>query len=149
MKNRNRWKNRKGFTLAELMLAVAIIIVLASLAILGVTQYLRSLHLLEMDNAAKEIFYAAQNRITAELNNGTLGRLESSAFDTDTLNASSKHAPANTNMVVYNTGVSDLKKTLWDEMLPFGSIDETLRVSGSYIIIYSYDLFCLIMNADV
>ncbi len=139
MKNRNRWKNRKGFTLAELLLAVAIIIVLASVAFVGVTRYLRSLHLMEMDNAAKEIFYAAQNRITAELNNGTLGRLDSSAFDTDSSNATSKHAPANTNMVIYNTGVSDLEKTLWDEMLPFGSIDETVRASGSYIITYSYD----------
>ena len=140
MKNGNRWTNNKGFTLAELMLAVAIIIILGALAMVGVTRYLNGLHLLEMDNAAKEIFYAAQNRITAELNSGTLGRLESTAFDTDTSNASSKHAPANTKMVIFNTGVSDLSKTLWDEMLPFGSIDDTVRLGGSYIIIYSLDL---------
>ena len=144
MKNRNRWKNRKGFTLAELLLAVAIIIVLASVAFVGVTRYLRSLHLMEMDNAAKEIFYAAQNRITAELNNGTLGRLDDTKFSADQQNATAKSMVNDTELpapyaIVYSGAVTDLDKTLWDEMLPFGSLDETVRASGSYIITYSYD----------
>lgn len=150
----NKRMNKKGFTLAELMLTVAIIIILGALAMVGVTRYLRGLRLLEMDNAAREIFYAAQNRITAELNSGTLGRLDpSSQMKTDISAAGTKQMKDsvgnNVGYVVVFPDATDKTKvldvddpldaTLWDELLPFGSIDDTLRLGGSYIINYSYD----------
>ena len=132
-------KNRKGFTLAELMLAVAIIIILASLIFVGVARYLRNLRLLEMDNAAKEIYFAAQNRITAELVSGNLGRLNE---DKDYL--SDKERSMNIDgtdvYVVRFPDASQQKDTsLWDELLPFGAIDDTLRMNGYYIITYTFD----------
>jgi len=150
----NKRMNKKGFTLAELMLTVAIIIILGALAMVGVTRYLRGLRLLEMDNAAREIFYAAQNRITAELNSGTLGRLDpSSQMKTDKSAAGTKQMKDSVGndvgyVVVFPDATDKTKvlnvddpldATLWDELLPFGSIDDTLRLGGSYIINYSYD----------
>ena len=135
----NRCKNKKGFTLAELMLAVAIIIILGALAMVGVTRYLRSMRLMEMDNAAKELYFAAQNRITAELNSGTLGRLDENKTKTDTDNA--KDIDAVEYMVRFPDQVKGkTDSTLWDELLPFGSIDDTIRSSGFYIITYSLDI---------
>lgn len=126
--------------MAELLLVVAIIVVLAALAFVGITRYLRSLHQMEMDNAAKQVFYAAQNRITAELNSGTLGRMDANKTKTDADNATGKSADVEY-MVIYPTQVSGkLDSTLWDEMLPFGAIDETVRTGGSYIITYSLDI---------
>ena len=150
MKNRNRRTNNKGFTMAELMLAIAIIVILGALAMVGVTRYLRGLRLLEMDNAAKEIFYAAQNRITAELNSGTLGRLDrANELKADAKAASDRSLKAADGVTVVEFAAvhssiasvpnPPLNETLLDELLPFGSIDDTLRGGGSYIITYSYD----------
>ncbi len=135
----NRCKNEKGFTMAELMLAVAIIIILGALAMVGVTRYLRSMRLMEMDNAAKELFFAAQNRITAELNSGTLGRLDAKQMETDAENA--KAISGVEYMVRFPDKVNGkTDSTLWDELLPFGSIDDTIRTNGFYIITYSLDI---------
>ena len=47
------------------MIVIAITGILAAFGIIGVTQYERRLRLMEADNIAKEIFLAAQNRLTA------------------------------------------------------------------------------------
>ena len=60
-----RRRNDKGFTMAEMLMAVAIILILAGVAFIGVARYLRSMALLERDGIAKEIFIAAQNHLTA------------------------------------------------------------------------------------
>ena len=134
----NRRKNRKGFTLPELMLAVAIIVVLASLAFVGVARYLRGLRLLEMDNAAKEIYFAAQKRITAELVSGNLGRLAENDFSSDEEKPLSEDGK-NVHVVRFPDARSQTATSLWDELLPFGAIDDTLRMNGYYIITYTFD----------
>lgn len=134
----NRRKNKKGFTLAELMLVVAIIIILASLAFVGVTRYLRDLRLLEMDNAAKELYFAAQNRISAALVSGDLGRLKPDDYSADVPQTVESVSSEPLHVVVF-PNTNDMKNTLLDELLPFGSIDETIRANGSYIITYTFD----------
>ena len=54
----------KGFSLAEMMMAVAIIGILAGVSFISVASYLRSMALLERDGIAKEIYVAAQNHLT-------------------------------------------------------------------------------------
>lgn len=113
--------NIKGFTLAEVMMAVAIIIILAGVAFVGVNQYMESMALLERNGIAKEIFVAAQNHLTMAQGQGYLGVTEFGDRIGDDKDG------------LYTVGLND---SITDVMLPFGSIDETVRASGNFIIRY-------------
>lgn len=63
-------KNRKGFTLAEILIVVAIIAILANFGFVAVSRYNKQLTLMEMDDTAKKIFLAAQNHLTIADTNG-------------------------------------------------------------------------------
>ena len=60
--NLGKKHNQHGFTIHEMLLVILISTVLLSLSIVGVVSYMRSLQLAQLDNSAKEIFLAAQNR---------------------------------------------------------------------------------------
>ena len=62
--------NRKGFTLAELLIVIAITGILASFGFVEVAKAQRKLKRTEMDNTAREIFVAAQNHLTSSQTNG-------------------------------------------------------------------------------
>ena len=69
-----KYKKNKGFTLAEMLIAVAIIGVLMAVSFIAVQNYQRSLHQLEYDGIAKEIFIAAQNHLTMADSQGLVGQ---------------------------------------------------------------------------
>ena len=52
----NKIKSRKGMTMAEVLVVVAIILILAGVAFIGLLQYQRNMARLERDAIAKEIF---------------------------------------------------------------------------------------------
>ncbi|WP_352397432.1 hypothetical protein [[Clostridium] aminophilum] len=60
-KNRNRWK--MGYSLAELLVVVAILIILAGAGGFAFIQHQRKVRLFGLNNSAKEIFLAAQNHL--------------------------------------------------------------------------------------
>ena len=64
-------KLKKGFTLAEVLVVVAIMGILAAFGFVAVIRYRRNLKAMEMDNTAQEIFLAAQNRLTAAKSTGS------------------------------------------------------------------------------
>ena len=129
--------NRKGFTLAELMIAVAIIVILAGVAFIGVAGYLRSMAQLERDGLAKEIFFAAQNHLTMEEGQGFLTIKEGKKSPAD---QGLQGEDGNDYYYVVNakdiTSSTFAKTTMLGIMLPFGSVDETVRAGGNYIIHY-------------
>ena len=55
-------KNRRGFTLVETLLVIAVLVILLAVSAVGVAVYLRQAQVTELDNAAREIYLAAQNR---------------------------------------------------------------------------------------
>ena len=119
-----KWKNNKGFSLAELLVVVAIIVILMGVAFVAVQNHQRSMTRLEFDGIAKEIFIAAQNHLTSA---ESQGYLQSTEYGNEgTLTGDKKDG-------VYFILKGD---SMLDLMLPFASIDETVRAGGTYIIRY-------------
>ena len=64
-KKRYRKKYSKGFTLAEMLITVAIMLILCGFGFVAILIHQRNLKRMEMDETAQEIFIAAQNHLTA------------------------------------------------------------------------------------
>ena len=129
-------RNNLGFTMAEMLITVGILVVLAGVAFVGVANYLRNMKFLELNSTAKEIFIAAQNHLSEASSQGYLGRSPGTAetaidgvSDTGVYYyvIGSNHADVNSDTTVLNL------------MLPVASIDEQVRQNGCYIIRYHRD----------
>lgn len=62
--NRANRHNDRGFTLSEVLLTVAILVVLFALAAVPVSKMRRELRQTELDSKAEILFQTAQNRMT-------------------------------------------------------------------------------------
>ncbi len=128
--------NRYGFSMAELLMVVAILVALFGVAFVAVQNHQRSMTQLEYDTIAKEIFVAAQNHLTAAESQGYLGQIKGpSGYGSASEFKDSKNDDK-TDAVYYVTKGASGQETILDLMLPFGAIDETIRAGGSYIIRY-------------
>ena len=63
MKNRAKWNNTNGFSLLEMMVTVAVIVVLFALAMIPISKLQRDIRQTELDSRAEMIFTAVQNRM--------------------------------------------------------------------------------------
>ncbi|MCR4771226.1 MAG: hypothetical protein K5855_02835, partial [Oscillospiraceae bacterium] len=127
-----------------------IIIALAAVSAVAVYRYQRGLKQLELDGIAKEIFVAAQNHLTMAESQGYLGMKEpedgtevnpfGNVDDADKgiyYFVVGSEKPDNTSYASPDT--AGAKKTVLSLMLPFASVDETVRLGGSYVIRYQKD----------
>lgn len=147
--------NRKGFTLAEVLVTVAIILILAGVTFVSVGQYQKNLRLMEMDGTAKEIFIAAQNHLSVAKASGDLDRLAEKAknsgstsstigtkLDPDSVSAYAVNPDGEYYSVIHNVTngsesyTPDGSDRILEMMLPFGALDETVATSGNYAIVY-------------
>lgn len=125
--------NRKGFSMAEVLVVVAIIVILAGVGFIALMSHMRNMEKLELDGQAKEIFVAAQNHLAMADSQGYLGK---TGFGTE------EDAAAKNDVYYYVVGIGEGNTSLDSEndilslMLPFASVDESARTSGSYIIRY-------------
>lgn len=62
MSRRMEQKRNSGFTMVEVLATVAILVILLSVSFVGVAYYRDYLKITELDNAARDIYMAAQNR---------------------------------------------------------------------------------------
>ena len=120
-------RHNSGFTMAEMMMAVALIGILAGVSFIGVVNYMHSMALLERNGIAKEIFVSAQSHLTMAEGQGFYGITTDSKFG---------NTDGNCYYYIVNSSGDIQDDTMIGAMLPFGSIDETIRASGSYIIRY-------------
>ena len=125
---------KKGFSTAEVLIVVAIIALLGAIGTVATVNYLRTMHQLEMDGVAKEIFVAAQNHLSAAGAEGYLERTDFGTPEDESVNGEK-------GVYYFITGASggadpDSKESSLGLMLPFASIDETVRKGGSYIVRY-------------
>lgn len=134
-------RKKAGFTLGEVLIVIAIIGVLCGIAFVGVINYLRSLTKLEYDGYAKEIFIEAQNHLSMVKSQGYLGSNDSGNSE-KTVYQELGETGAEENVYYYfvtdadRDAVLNKKRSVLDLMLPFGSIDETLRGGGCYVVRY-------------
>ena len=135
-------KNNIGMTLAEMLMVVAIIGVLCGVAFIAVWKYQRSMGQLERDGIAKEIFVAAQNHLTAAYGEGYLGLSStgnSTYFGTEDTETKDEDGKDIVGDYYYYVNGGSPSAGVFEQMLPFGSVDETVRAGGSYIIHYQKD----------
>ena len=65
-------QNNSGFTLSEVLIAVAILIVLMGLAMIPITRHQRDLRQMELDAKAEIVYHAAQNKLSELMANGRI-----------------------------------------------------------------------------
>ena len=118
-------------TIAELLIVVAILAVLLAVSFIGVIKHQRSMKQLELDGIAKEIFVAAQNHLTAS--EGYLSNKDNGyGYGPD--DEGCYYILVKRGAVAGNMGAG-----AFSLMLPFGSVDETVRAGGCYVVRYQPD----------
>jgi type II secretory pathway pseudopilin PulG len=137
-----KYRNNRGFTLGEMLITVAITVILAAVSIINVVPYMWNLRLKDADQAAHEIYLAAQYHLSLAKERGLLDQYNDGELGTrDQLYADSEYKNQDGGTLydlVYSPGNDDTKE-IRDIILPQGSIDETMRTGGSYIITYDKD----------
>lgn len=136
-----KYRNNRGFTLGEMLITVAITVILVAVSIINVVPYMWNLRLKDADQAAHEIYLAAQYHLNAAASTGALSTYTRDDIgQEDELYKKSYYESAGAQNI-YDIVVSpDTEKpAILDEILPYGSVDETMRSGGSYIITYDYD----------
>ncbi len=128
-----KWQNRNGFTMMEIMMAVAIIATLAAVSFIGVAGLLRSMAQLERDSVAKEIFVSAQNHLTMAEGQGYLGM---ELYGTQEEDSSGIYYYIVNSGTVETETDGDFDDSVLGLMLPFGAVDETVRLGGNYVVRY-------------
>ena len=131
----------RGFTLAEVLIVVGILAVLAGVAFINVQSYMRSMEQLERDGIAKEIFMAAQNHLAAaesqdylSLSNTEFGTAESKIDGvSDSGDGTFYFVVDDYDSQVHSGG------SLLALMLPPAALDDTVRLGGSYVVRYHKD----------
>ena len=135
-------KARAGFTLTEMLTVVAILAILIAVAVPGVSAVQRNMKMMELDNAAKSIFVAAQNRMSELRASGTLkvtvnasGDYESSLGGTQMTAAPGDFPSGATWQANRYFYLSQSDTAALATLLPAGSI-ETILNDGCFYIEY-------------
>ncbi|MBR3226232.1 MAG: prepilin-type N-terminal cleavage/methylation domain-containing protein [Atopobiaceae bacterium] len=126
-------RNSSGFTMMEMLIAVAVMVILMGVAFIAVINYQKSTKQLELDKTARELFIAAQNHLTVAQGQGLLkdAKSEELGFHSDSSTNENEYC-----FFVAPGVISSMQSTMLGEMLPPFSIDDTVRAGGSYVIQY-------------
>ena len=167
MKRAQAYSRREaGFTMMEMMVAVAILVIIMGVAFVSFLSYQRSMKLKELDETAQAIYVAAQNHLSMAEEMGVLDKRVKAANAANTDREQDPETKEFIDTEDYNrvvgiryqqksqeTGEAQIRhyffvgfddspdehpdSVLYD-MLPRFALDETVRTGGSYVI--EYDL---------
>ena len=139
MKRRPSYNRNGGFSLVEMLAVVAILVILLGVSAVAAARYKDYLKITELDNAAREIYLAAENRasllnssrrLTKLVNKGgnAVSGVETGADGTE---AAGRYISC-----------ADVKSGGEGELLPAGSIDPAL-LNGDFYIVYEPESGCV------
>lgn len=133
MEKKRENRGQSGFTLVETLLVSAVIIILLAVSSVAIVKYIHHLQITELDNAAKEISMAAQNRAILLKNSGLLEGCVVKADGSNKMEQVdvSTEADATTQITAYYIHSDDAKI---GKLLPEGSIDPALWEGDFYIV---------------
>ena len=123
-------RRQRGFTLIELLATVAITVVFLAISILAVGSYRSRLKITELDNEARQIYLAAQNRAVLLRSRGALEPLLKDGGMSLTAAKAGDSAK-----LFYITNAEPDEAEALDQLLPVGTIDPSLR-EGQFYIVY-------------
>lgn len=128
MKKRNSGREKKGFTLTELIIVVAIFAIMAAAAIPFFGRFLVDLEMARQNNAAKQIYLAAQNRMVSMRGAGTLASHVSGDTNLQPITIGDR------NMVFADEKMSVMQSYI----LPAGTITDAVRdrAKGHYVVVF-------------
>lgn len=131
----DRRRRAAGFTLAEMLVVITLITLMASFSVTGLVALKRDLEVTALDESAKELFMAAQDRLTRLSRSGELDKLRAggTAIGVRPTDFAGDDAQWLSGEYYYANRGDDAAKLL----LPLGSIDDSIRLGGSYVIEYS------------
>lgn len=154
MERFGKTRHRRGFTIAEVLVVVAILAILLTFAAPAVIGGFVRMHLASLDNSACSIFAAAQNNLTAMTGNGSFEQF-AAKVDTERTSAARKSralyaqpndfnwgtVPADSanqsdNLRYLDSGEPE-DQTLLEQLLPGGSIESKLT-EHRYIVEFNY-----------
>ena len=142
MKNRKRNKRNSGFTMVEMLVTVAILIILLSVSAVAVIQYMDRLKIAELDNAAREIYMAAENRAVllsgAQRLSDLVSKDEDGNPDDDRhlMSLGSPHKSPSSEDLYYVYVSKDSRNSNIDDLLSDSNFDRTLLDNGDFYIVY-------------
>lgn len=152
MGKRRRDKGNSGFSVVEMLAAVAILVILMGVGMVGAARYRDVLRLMELDNGAREIFLAAENRAVLlssarRLEGAVRGSGKNTGVAPAELGVSGAKAEKAAAAELYYVAKSDVVKSIQGSgdsgtlppLLTVGSIDPTLldeADSGDFYIVY-------------
>lgn len=110
-----------GFTLLETLFTVAILVVLLGLSVVGAARYQDALKITELDNAARSIYMAAENRAVLLQNSGASVSL-----------LGEKKTGSSGSVKLSNKKAADIDKLA--DLLPAGVIDPALWEGHFYVV---------------
>ncbi len=126
-------KHKKGFTVMEVMLVVAILTAAMGIAVPGIVKLSDELKITKLDDIAREIYTSAQSQAISLSVGGQLSQVGGMVVEP----AEGSGAPGETTVkynYVYKSGTATMGEI--DMLLPWGSIEEVVR-QNSYIIEYN------------
>lgn len=136
MKNRAR---NSGFTIVEILAAVAVIVILLGITAVAVIRHIDVLKITELDNAAREIYMAAENRavlLSASQRLDTSVAMGNGVHVEHTLRSPLViHGDDERSYYVYNPADRDLSG---DGLLTYGSVDLAL-LNGNFYVVYDLE----------
>ena len=129
-----RMRNKAGFTLAELMMSIAIVLILAAIALPSIFTAQNNMRMVELNNAAQSIANAAQAQMTSMKVSGTW--LPVINNDDGTVKYPvAKNAPGTDTFYMIASNADGLQGARDNGVLPSLSIDDTVR-NGDFVIVF-------------